>query len=111
MASAITHLIVGAALALPARFDGVLPRWAVPVTGGLFAAAPDLDTPLMFSLDIPWGSLFAHSRLLPFAVFPGAWLFPSRRDRCPAHMAPSGCFMDRVRHQPSPSRYADGRRI
>jgi inner membrane protein len=60
MASAITHFVVGAALALPARFDGVLPRWAVPVTGGLVAAAPDLDTPLMFALDIPWGSLFAH---------------------------------------------------
>ena len=60
MASAITHFIVGAALALPARFDGVLPRWAVPVTGGLLAAAPDLDTPLMFALDIPRGSLFAH---------------------------------------------------
>src|SRR5947207_1310356 len=60
MASAITHFIVGAALALPARFDGVLPRWAVPLTGGLWAAAPDLDTPLMFALDIPWGSLFAH---------------------------------------------------
>ena len=60
MASAITHFIVGAALALPPRFDGVLPRWAVPVTGGLLAAAPDLDTPLMFALDIPRGSLFAH---------------------------------------------------
>jgi inner membrane protein len=60
MASAITHFIVGAALALPARFDGVLPRWAVPVTCGLLAAAPDLDTPLMFTLDIPRGSLFAH---------------------------------------------------
>ena len=52
MASAITHFVVGTALALPARFDGVLPRWAVPVTGGLLAAAPDLDTPLMFALDI-----------------------------------------------------------
>jgi inner membrane protein len=60
MASAITHFIVGAGLALPARFDGVMPRWAVPVTCGLIAVAPDLDTPLMFALDIPHGSLFAH---------------------------------------------------
>src|SRR5690348_10851248 len=60
MASAITHFIVGAGLALPARFDRVMPRWAVVVTGGLLGAAPDLDTPLMFALDIPRGSLFAH---------------------------------------------------
>jgi inner membrane protein len=60
MASAITHFIVGAALGLPARFDGVLPRWTVPVTCGLLAAAPDLDTPLMFALELPRGSLFAH---------------------------------------------------
>jgi inner membrane protein len=60
MASAITHFIVGAALGLPARFDGVLPRWAVPVTCGLLGAAPDLDTPLMFALDLPRASVFAH---------------------------------------------------
>jgi inner membrane protein len=60
MASAITHFIVGAGVALPARFDGVMPRWAVPVTSGLLAVAPDLDTPLMFALDISRGSLFAH---------------------------------------------------
>ena len=60
MASAFTHFIVAAGLALPARFDGVVPRWAVPVTGGLLAAAPDLDTPLMFALDIERGSLFSH---------------------------------------------------
>src|SRR3954467_6609901 len=60
MASAITHFVVGAAGALPARFDGALPRWAGVLAGGLAAAAPDLDTPLMFALDIPRGSLFAH---------------------------------------------------
>ena len=64
MASAITHFVVGAALALPAidsrRLLGVLPRWAIPVTAGLFAVAPDLDTPLMFALHIPRGSIFAH---------------------------------------------------
>ena len=59
MASALSHVIVGAALALPARFDGI-PRWAAPVVGGALAAAPDLDTPLMFAPDIPWDSIFAH---------------------------------------------------
>src|SRR3954465_6099651 len=69
MASAITHFIVGAALALPARFDGVLPRWAVPLTGGLLAAAPALVPPLMFALDTPWGSLFAHRGLFHSPFF------------------------------------------
>ncbi len=76
MASAITHFIVGAALSLPARLDSVLPRWAVPVTCGLLAVAPDLDTPLMFALEIPRGSLFAHRGFFhsPFflALFCGA---------------------------------------
>ena len=48
MASAITHFIVGAAVGLPAMeavsLGRVLPRWAIPVTAGLFAVAPDLDT-------------------------------------------------------------------
>ena len=48
MASAITHFIVGAGLSLPAMevpaLRGVIPRWAIPVTAGLFAVAPDLDT-------------------------------------------------------------------
>ena len=87
MASAITHFIVGAALGLPAQFDGVLPRWSVPVTCGLLAAAPDLDTPLMFALDIPRGSLFSHRgffhspfflalfcSVLAAVVAKGAWL-------------------------------------
>ena len=38
----------------------VLPRWAIPVTAGLFAVAPDLDTWVMMALDIPRGSLFSH---------------------------------------------------
>src|SRR2546421_7292214 len=38
----------------------VLPRWAIPVTAGLFAVAPDLDTYAMFAFNIPRGSLFAH---------------------------------------------------
>jgi len=38
----------------------VLPRWAIPVTAGLFAVAPDLDTYVMFAFDIPRCSLFSH---------------------------------------------------
>jgi hypothetical protein len=47
MASAITHYVVGAALALPAaRSAGLrrlLPAWAIPVTAGLLAVIPDVD--------------------------------------------------------------------
>jgi inner membrane protein len=64
MASAITHFIVGAGLSLPAMeaasLRRVLPRWAIPVTAGLFAVAPDLDTYAMFAFHIPRGSLFNH---------------------------------------------------
>jgi inner membrane protein len=64
MASAITHFAVAAGLALPAMAAGslraVLPRWAIPVTAGLFAVAPDLDTYAMFAFDIPRGSLLSH---------------------------------------------------
>jgi inner membrane protein len=37
-----------------------MPGWAIPVTAGLFAVAPDLDTWAMMALDIPRGSFFAH---------------------------------------------------
>jgi inner membrane protein len=64
MASAITHFIVGVAAGLPAMeaasLRGVMPRWAIPVSAGLFAVAPDLDTYAMFAFDIPRGSLFSH---------------------------------------------------
>ncbi|HUI53467.1 MAG TPA: metal-dependent hydrolase [Bryobacteraceae bacterium] len=64
MASAITHFIVGASLALPAlgskSLRGVLPPWLIPVSAGLIAVAPDLDTYAMRILDIPRHSLFAH---------------------------------------------------
>ena len=74
--SAITHFIVGAGLALPcaefAALRPVLPRWAVPVTAGLFAVAPDLDTWAMMALDIPRGSLFQPPRIFSFAVLPRA---------------------------------------
>jgi inner membrane protein len=64
LASAVTHFAVGAGLALPctelAAFRNVMPRWAIPVTAGLFAAAPDLDTWAMLAFDIPSGSFFSH---------------------------------------------------
>jgi len=43
-----------------AALRGVMPRWAIPVTAGLFAAAPDLDTWAMLAFDIPRGSFFSH---------------------------------------------------
>src|ERR1039457_4344986 len=64
MASAITHFIVGAALALPAiesrTIRGVLPRWAIPISCGALAVAPDLDTFAMRVFGIPYGSFFGH---------------------------------------------------
>src|SRR4029077_15894439 len=64
MASAITHFIVGGALALPAlrstAIRGVLPRWAIPVSCGLLAVAPDLDTFAMRALEIPYSSFWGH---------------------------------------------------
>lgn len=64
MASAITHFVVGAALALPATgsrdIRARLPRWAIPVSAGLFAVAPDLDTFAMRAFDIPYHSFFGH---------------------------------------------------
>src|SRR6266446_8829110 len=64
MASAITHFVVGAALALPAvespAIGSVLPKWAIPVSAGLFAVAPDLDTFAMQALVIPFGIFFGH---------------------------------------------------
>ena len=64
MASAITHFVVGAALALPAlesrTIGSVLPKWAIPVSAGLLAAAPDLDVLWMRAFDIPYGSFFGH---------------------------------------------------
>jgi inner membrane protein len=64
MASAITHFVVGAALALSALESAsirrALPRWAIPVSSGLLAVAPDLDTFAMRALGIPYGSFFGH---------------------------------------------------
>lgn len=64
MASAIAHFIVGAALALPAiesrTIRHVLPQWAIPISCGALAVAPDLDTVTMRALAIPYASFFGH---------------------------------------------------
>src|SRR6476659_4806753 len=64
MASAITHFIVGGAMALPAMESRAvrsrLPAWAIPVSGGLIAVAPDLDTYAMRAFDIPYSSFCGH---------------------------------------------------
>jgi inner membrane protein len=79
VASAITHFIVGAGLSLPAMdvpaLRGVLPRWPIPVTAGLFAVAPDLDTYAMLAFDIPRGSLFSHRGFFhsPFFWLAAVW--------------------------------------
>jgi len=64
VASAITHFIVGASLALPASrsrsIGAVVSPAALVFTAGFLAVAPDLDTALMRVFDIPHGSVFAH---------------------------------------------------
>src|SRR5437016_11936055 len=64
MASAITHFIVGAALSVPAlesrTIRDALPGWLVPVSSGLVAVAPDLDTFVMRALGIPFGGFWGH---------------------------------------------------
>lgn len=64
MASAITHFIVGGALALPAirsaASRAALSPWAIPVTAGLLSVAPDLDTFAMRAFGVPYDSFFGH---------------------------------------------------
>ena len=64
MSSTTAHFIIGAALTLPAvkcrEWTSILPRWAIPVTSGLLAAAPDLDLAGRRAFGIPATSLFAH---------------------------------------------------
>ena len=64
MASAITHFIVGASIGWPAMESGALrsalPRWAIPVTAGLWGVLPDLDTYAMLGFHIPRGGFFSH---------------------------------------------------
>jgi inner membrane protein len=87
MASAIAHFIVGAALALPAMesqsIRARLPRWAIPLSAGLCAVAPDLDTVPMLAFGIPYRSFFGHRGffhspffliLLAAALVRPAWL-------------------------------------
>jgi inner membrane protein len=73
MASAIAHFIVGGALALPAAkshsISRVLPAWAVPVTAGLIAVAPDLDTYMVMPFGVARGSFFAHRGFFHSALF------------------------------------------
>jgi inner membrane protein len=64
LASAITHFIVGAALSMPAlesrEIRGAVPGWVIPVSSGLLAVAPDLDTFAMRALGIPFGGFWGH---------------------------------------------------
>jgi inner membrane protein len=73
MASAITHFVVGAALALPAiesvKLRSVLPGWAISVGAGLLAVVPDLDTYVMRAFGLPHGSFFAHRGFFHSAFF------------------------------------------
>src|SRR5215510_10018470 len=64
MASAITHFVVGASLALPvARSKGTL------LSAGWLAVAPDLDTYLTAPFDIPRGTFYAHRGFFHSAFF------------------------------------------
>jgi inner membrane protein len=89
MASAITHFIVGAALALPALesdINTVLPKWAIPVSAGLVAVAPDFDTLAMRLFGIPYNSFFGHRGFFHspfFLLFASAFLatIVARRQR------------------------------
>ena len=64
LASAITHFAVGALLALPAVHSKAIRRtlkpWMIPVTAGVLAVAPDLDTYLVSPFQVARGTLFAH---------------------------------------------------
>jgi inner membrane protein len=64
MASAITHFVVGAALALPAIESSVIrrvmPGSAILVSAGMLAVAPDFDTFIMQASGIPYDSFLGH---------------------------------------------------
>jgi inner membrane protein len=64
VASASTHFIVGAALALPAlrsaRLMALLPRWALPVSAGLLAMVPDIDLENRRLFGLQPSSMFSH---------------------------------------------------
>ncbi len=73
MASAISHFVVGMGLALPAlrstTIKRALPPWAILLSAGVLAAAPDVDTLLMSALEIPYNSVLGHRGLLHSAPF------------------------------------------
>lgn len=73
MSSATSHLIIGAALALPAlncrELTAVLRGWQIPVSAGLLAAAPDLDLMGRRAFGIPYNSLLSHRGLFHSPFF------------------------------------------
>jgi inner membrane protein len=73
VSSTAAHFIVGAALALPAvkcrELMATLPRWAIPITSGLLAAAPDLDLAGRRAFGVPDSSLFSHRGLFHSPFF------------------------------------------
>ncbi len=75
MASASTHFIVAAALALPAlksrRLTTLLPGWALPVSAGLLAIVPDFDLAGRRLFGIRPTSVLSHRGLstLPSSLF------------------------------------------
>lgn len=76
MASAITHFVVGASLALPvARLrpaQAAFRPWALVASSGLFAVAPDLDVVLLGRM--PYSELVGHRGLwhAPLVLMLGA---------------------------------------
>ena len=73
VASASTHFIVGAALALPAlksrQLTELLPGWTLPLTAGLLATIPDLDLAGRRLLGIRPASVFSHCGLFHSPFF------------------------------------------
>ena len=113
MASAISHFVVGAGLALPALRSAsirqTLPAWAIPLISGILAAAPDLDTFLMSALDIPYNSVLGHRGLLHSALF--LVIVNSLLALAAAHGAsPAGRLVVLLRAIPSAHGHAHGRR-
>ena len=73
MSSTAAHFIVGAAIALPAvkcrELTAIMPRWVIPVSAGLLAAAPDLDFIGRRAFGIPYNSLLSHRGLFHSPFF------------------------------------------
>src|SRR5262245_43964489 len=73
MASAITHFVVGASLALPALGSKTVRRaaapWSIPLIAGLLAVAPDFDTYIVRPFGVARGSFLAHRGFFHSALF------------------------------------------